>query len=125
MTAAFLVFVGGGLGSLARFAVGRWIGPVAAGAFPWATFVVNVSGSFLIGAIAGYAERRAVSDAARSFLAIGVLGGYTTYSSFNAETIALHEARGPAVAGAYVLATTAACLAAGFSGAWVARTSSG
>jgi len=116
-----LVFLGGGIGSLARYGVGRWIGPPALGSFPWATFAVNVVGSLLIGALVGLALQRGVSDATRAFLAFGVLGGFTTYSSFNAETLLLFEQRGALAAGGYVLATVGVCLVAGWCGGWLAR----
>lgn len=125
MSAALCVFVGGGLGSLARYGVGRWIGPAGSGAFPWPTFAVNVAGSFALGALTGWALQREVSDSARAFLAAGVLGGFTTYSSFNGETLALLEQRGALAAGGYVLATVATCLAAGLAGAAAARALAG
>ncbi len=125
MSTLLLVFLGGGIGSLARYGVGRWIGPPLAGSFPWATFAVNVVGSLVIGALIGFALQRGISDAMRAFLAVGVLGGFTTYSSFNAETLALFEERGPLAAGGYVLATLAVCLVAGGCGGWIARSSLG
>jgi CrcB protein len=125
VSAALLVFVGGGLGSLARYGVGRWLGPAQAGSFPWSTFAVNVAGSLLLGALAGWSVQREVGESARAFLAIGLLGGFTTYSSFNAETLALFGQRGVAAAGGYVLATVVACLAAGLAGAAAARALAG
>lgn len=121
MNAALLVFLGGGLGSLARFGVGRWIGPHTTDGFPWHTFAVNVLGSLMFGAWIGFAAQREASDATRSFLAIGLLGGFTTYSSFNQETLTLLEQRGAAAAGGYALAMFAACLAAGWCGGWCVR----
>lgn len=121
MSAALLVFLGGGLGSLARFGMGRLVGTPSTGGFPWATFAVNVIGSFALGVLVGYAAQRATSDWPRTFLGIGVLGGFTTYSTFNQESLALLEARGPLVAGGYVLATVTVCLAAGWCGGVIVR----
>jgi len=118
---ALLVFLGGGLGSLARYGIARWFGQHATGPIPWHTFAVNVVGSFLLGALVGYAASREVSESARAFLAVGILGGFTTYSSFNAETLSLFEQRGAVTAGGYVLATVALCLLAGWAGGWGAH----
>lgn len=119
MNAALLVFLGGGIGSVLRYGVGRWLGPHAAGAIPWSTFAVNVLGSLCLGALVAYAANRELPDPMRTFLAVGILGGFTTYSSFNAETLLLFGQRGAALAGAYVLGTVAVCLAAGWCGGWI------
>lgn len=116
-----LVFVGGGLGSMARYAIGRLLHPGSTAGFPWPTFAVNVIGSFALGVLVGFAAQREVSDTTRTFLAVGLLGGFTTYSTFNLDTLALYEQRGAAVAGGYVLATVAVCLAAGWCGGWMMR----
>ncbi|MBL8861249.1 MAG: fluoride efflux transporter CrcB [Planctomycetes bacterium] len=125
MNTALLVFLGGGLGSLARYGAGRLVwhlsGAPAAGGFPWGTFTVNVLGCLALGALAGYAEQRAISDPARAFLSVGLLGGFTTYATFNQETLALWESRGAGAAGGYVLAMVAVCLAAGWCGGAAAR----
>jgi len=90
-----LVGVGGALGSVARAGitdlVTRWIG----NGFPFGTLVVNVMGAILMGLLAGYGEtepgRLIFSPGARTFLMIGVLGGYTTFSSFSLQTFLLME----------------------------------
>ena len=84
------VGVGGFLGASARYLLGgavyRWL-PAT---FPWATFLINVTGCFGIGFLAVLAEERMVlGPDARLFLMVGVLGGYTTFSTFGYETIAL------------------------------------
>jgi CrcB protein len=85
-----LVALGGALGSVLRWAltgaVQRWTGS----AFPWGTFAVNAAGSLAIGLVAAVAlERALVSPAARLFSIVGVLGGFTTFSAFSYETLAL------------------------------------
>lgn len=106
---------------MARYGIARWIGQEPLGPIPWHTFAVNVVGSFLLGALVGYATEREVSDSARALLAVGILGGFTTYSSFNTETLALFEQRGAGIAAGYVLATVTVCLVAGAGGGWIAR----
>ena len=85
-----IVIVGGGAGSAARYLVGLCIFSYAGGAFPWGTLTVNVVGSFLIGLVATLAdEAGAIGPQARLFLIVGVLGGFTTFSSFSVETFRL------------------------------------
>lgn len=82
-----IVFTGGGIGAAVRFALGTWIGQRWGRSFPLGTFVINVSGSFLIGLLMTLlAERFTENPAWRLLLVVGVLGGYTTFSSFEYET---------------------------------------
>ncbi len=105
MNAFILVFLGAGLGGMARHAVNlgcaRWCGVE----FPWGTLAVNVAGSFLMGALVGWLAFRADqswSQHVRLFLATGVLGGFTTFSAFSLDAMLLWE-RGEALsAAAYV-----------------------
>lgn len=120
MTASLLVASGGAVGSWLRFCVGRaWalaIGPVRAGAFPWSTLTVNVAGSLAMGLLAGWLARAgSQGEATRLLLAVGVLGGFTTFSSFSLETIQLIQNGQPALALAYL----AVSLAAGLIGLWL------
>ena len=80
------VFIGGGIGSVLRYAVGLCIG---AAAFPWATLAVNVGGSFAIGLFGGWSERFGWSEAVRLALTVGLCGGFTTFSTFSKESLAL------------------------------------
>ncbi|HTR82451.1 MAG TPA: fluoride efflux transporter CrcB [Bacteroidota bacterium] len=85
-----LVFIGGGVGATARYwaagTVQKWVGS----GFPYGTFVVNVLGCFIIGFLmAAFEERFVVTPSLRIFLTIGILGGFTTFSSFSFETISL------------------------------------
>ncbi len=82
-----VVFLGGGLGAAVRFGLGAWIGQRWGRSFPLGTFIINVSGSFLIGLLMTMmAERFTENPAWRLLLVVGVLGGYTTFSSFEYET---------------------------------------
>src|SRR5687768_11120615 len=82
------IALGSALGGVAR----HWLTSVVAarmsGLFPWGTFIVNLSGSFLIGLIAAWPENQ-LPVAARPFLMIGVLGGFTTFSAFSLQTASL------------------------------------
>lgn len=97
LQSSLCVAVGGGLGAWLRFAAGRLvtsaIGPSAASAFPWATLLVNISGSFAMGLLVGWLARHADagSEAWRLLLGVGVLGGFTTFSAFSLEIVNLAE----------------------------------
>jgi CrcB protein len=87
-----LVFIGGGIGSLCRYLVSRWISGSIVSAFPYGTFIVNVTGCFLIGFFLFYfseARYGAASLPWRLLLVTGICGGYTTFSSFSSENILL------------------------------------
>lgn len=97
-----LVGVGGFAGSIARFVVARGIGALADTRFPLGTFIINVSGSFLLGVLGAIVAERIApnSEALRLALGVGFLGAYTTFSTFEFETHALFED------GSWLLATT-------------------
>lgn len=87
-----LVGLGGGVGSAARYAMTGWVQRTAGADWPWplGTFVVNASGSLLIGLLGGLALTRSVpSEGLRLLLVTGVLGGYTTFSAFSLENLLL------------------------------------
>ena len=91
-----LVAFGGALGAWLRYLVGlawlRGIGPVAAGAFPWATLSVNLVGSFAMGLLAGVLARHGQGgEEARLLVGVGVLGGFTTFSAFSLELVGLAQ----------------------------------
>jgi len=125
MRLALAVAAGGALGSWARWAVGGWAQRHAAAASGWVallpagTLVVNLLGCLAIGAVAGWFEERgAVDPALRIFLLIGVLGGFTTFSSFGYETLALARDGNWALAAGNVLAS----VAGGLGGVWLGLT---
>jgi CrcB protein len=85
-----LVFVGGGIGSVCRYAMATALQRNAPGPFPVGTFSVNLAGCFAIGLVGALGlERAALSPEARTFLMAGILGGFTTFSSFAWETLGL------------------------------------
>ena len=85
-----LVFLGGGLGATARYGLQGFVYNITGAGFPYGTLVVNVLGSFLIGLLMTvFEDRFMVNPSLRVFLTIGILGGFTTFSSFSFETMAL------------------------------------
>jgi CrcB protein len=82
-----IVGLGGFLGAVARYGVGHWVGQHLGRTFPWGTMAVNVSGTFLIGLVIGISAARHLENPLwRLFLAVGFLGAYTTFSTFEFET---------------------------------------
>jgi CrcB protein len=95
---------------------------VAPGTFPWATFLVNVTGSFVLGLfLAVVLERFPPSRSLRPFVATGFIGAYTTYSTFAVETVVLAKDGHSAVAAGYVAVSVVAGLTAAWAGIVAAR----
>jgi CrcB protein len=100
-----LVFVGGGLGAVLRFTVNAMFSRVGSG-FPLHTLVENVSGSVVMGLLAGYFAFRANAPQYLTlFLTTGVLGGYTTFSAFSLDAVLLYDRHQYGMAVLYVLAS--------------------
>jgi CrcB protein len=124
---AVAVFLGGGLGSVARylvtFAVAQRIGP----GFPWWTFAINISGSFAIGVVAELYLTRTfgMTTEVRTFFMVGVLGGYTTFSSFALETLGLAREGAPGLAVTYAAGSIVAGVVAALLGIALARALAG
>src|SRR5688500_2602942 len=114
MKAYLLIALGSGLGGMARHWLSTMITARSSSAFPWGTFVVNVLGSALIGLVLAAPESR-LSPATRQFLAVGILGGFTTFSAFSAQTLSLFQNGKAALGGAYALASVLICLV----GCWI------
>ena len=93
---------GGVLGVNARYWLATWMSTWAGDRFPWATFSINVTGSFAIGLIATLLARWLPAHPARLFFLVGFLGGYTTFSSFSFEALVLWERRQIGLALAYM-----------------------
>ena len=117
--AYLLAALGGALGALARWALTEVV--PSPGGWPWATLLVNLSGCFLLGALfAVVAARSPEPSWARPFLGVGVLGGYTTYSSFAVEVVNLVDDGAPVLAAGYVLVSVVGGVAAVALGALTA-----
>ena len=117
------VFLGGGLGSVARYLVGvgamRTFGP----GWPYGTLIVNVVGGLLMGVLVGVLAHRggADQDRWRVLIGVGVLGGFTTFSSFSLETALMIQRRDYGMAAGYVAASVVMAIGALFVGLLAAR----
>ena len=125
MLNALWIFVGGGLGTLARWWFSGVVANTLGHTFPWGTFLVNVTGCFAIGLFATVTgpEGRWLAPAAfREFFMLGVCGGYTTFSSFSLQTLNLLEEGELLYAAANVVFSVLSCLAAVWLGHLLAAT---
>jgi fluoride exporter len=112
-----IVAVGGAVGSVFRFLTGVIVTRLAGPAFPWGTLTVNVVGSFAIGFLTELVARKLnASMEMRLLIVVGFLGGFTTFSSFSLDTMALIERGATAAALSYVLASVVISLLATFGG---------
>jgi CrcB protein len=116
------ICLGGAVGTGARYLLSGWLADVWGPGFPIGTLAVNVVGSFLVGAIMQVALTTAlISPGLRLFLTTGVMGGFTTYSTFNYETLRLFEENAWRLGAANVAVTLVACLLAGGLGVLAGR----
>ena len=83
------VALGGAIGAAARYLISNWLASWLGPDFPWGTFFANVSGSFLIGIVLVLVQGGSLPAEVRLFVAVGILGGYTTFSSFSYESLQL------------------------------------
>lgn len=122
MARFLLICLGGAVGTGARYMVAVWMARMGSTAFPWGTLLVNVCGSFLLGLLMQLSlSTQVISADLRLILGTGILGGFTTYSAFNYETLALLRADAWGVALVNAAATLIGCLVAGALGIGVAR----
>ena len=116
------VGLGGFLGANARYALGLWAAARFGGGYPLATLLVNVTGSVAVGVVLVLLTERFVADPAwRLFLVVGFLGGYTTFSSYTFEALALAEQGRWLAAAGYVVASNGLGLAAVYLGVVLGR----
>lgn len=117
-----LVFIGGGLGSTLRHIINILSGRVLGTAFPYHTFIINITGSIVMGLIAGYlAFKGEAPQPWRLFLMTGVLGGYTTFSAFSLDAALLYERGAIGLAVFYVLGSVVFSIAGLFAGLALVR----
>ncbi len=116
----FWISLGGAAGTAARYLLSGWILRSAGPGFPWGTFAVNTIGSFLLGLLMALGST-SFSPTVRLALTVGVMGGFTTYSTFNYETLRSLEDGAWPLACANLGATVFGCLAAGLLGMLVGR----
>ena len=116
------IALGSALGGVGRYLIGGLVQRAAGSAFPTGTLAVNVSGSFLLGVFLRYGlETPTLTPEMRAFLTIGICGGYTTFSTFSYETMALVEDGQWGRAGLYAAASLGLSLLATFLGLMAAR----
>lgn len=124
MFSIFLIFLGGGIGAALRHGVSVGAAQAFGVTFPWGTLIVNVVGSFAIGALAAWLAFRSDaiwSQPLRLFVATGILGGFTTFSAFSLDFALLFERGEAGIGAAYALASVLLSLAAVFAGLFVIR----
>jgi len=121
LTRFLWVGLGGAIGASARYGLGGWLQSRFGASFPWETIVINLSGSFLIGVVLGLGSLFEDPTRARLFVGIGVLGGYTTYSTFAYEGVMLLSERRYLAALFYVQFTALGAVVAAWAGLVVAR----
>lgn len=124
MVNTLIVFLGAGIGGSFRHGLNVAVSRLIPGlGFPLATLIINVLGSFLMGVLAeGFALRGAAGHPARLFLTTGMLGGFTTFSTFSLDAITLYQRGETAMAAAYVLASVAMGLLGLVAGVVLVRT---
>jgi CrcB protein len=117
-----LICLGGAVGTAARYGLQTWAKDALGATFPWGTLAVNLIGSFFISVIMVVGtETQAMSVTTRMALVTGVMGGFTTYSSFNYETLSLFLDKEHKLAAINVIATLVGCAVAGALGFLVGK----
>jgi CrcB protein len=117
-----VVFLGGGVGAALRHGINLAVPRMLGTAFPYGTMLINVSGSFIMGLVAGYfAFKGDASQHWRLFLTTGILGGYTTFSAFSLDAAVLYERGEVGLAALYVLASVVLSIVGLFAGLALVR----
>lgn len=123
MRELMLVFIGGGLGSVARFSLGKWVNAFHNHHFPFGTLTVNIVACFALGLIIGVADhKQTISPDARIFWTIGFCGGFSTFSTFSSETLYLLQNGFNTSLLVYILISLLACVAATYGGLFLGET---
>ncbi len=121
MRSLLAVCVGGGIGSGIRFLLSAFIQRSFPGFSPWGTLTVNIAGSLLLGILAGLASRSILSAEWRMLLAVGLCGGFTTFSTFSLEVVELLRNSQYTIAFIYITTSILAGIGAVTVGLWIAR----
>jgi fluoride exporter len=117
-----LVFVGGGLGASLRHFINVTLARCMGTGFPWGTFIINITGSTVMGLIAGYlAFKGEASQPWRLFMMTGILGGYTTFSAYSLDAALLYERGELGFAALYVIGSVVLSIAGLFAGLALVR----
>lgn len=121
MTKLLLLLGGGALGTFFRYLISGLSHKYTDTVFPWGTLVVNVTGAFLIGLIWGAFEERGISPQIRTFIFVGFLGGFTTFSTFALETMNLFKEGAFKLGFVNILANNLLCIVLVFGGFFLAK----
>ncbi|HAC25881.1 MAG TPA: fluoride efflux transporter CrcB [Cytophagales bacterium] len=117
-----LIFIGGGLGSATRYLLSRWIQNLTVSPFPWGTLTVNIFACFLFGLFIGFADQRGwMATSYRYFWVVGFCGGFSTFSAFSGDMLALTEKSLLAQSVLYALVSVGTCLAAVVAGLFLSE----
>ncbi len=112
-----MVFLGGGVGSVVRFSLGRWINSLHNHHFPFGTLLANILACFVLGLIIGLADHRQIfSPNARLFWTVGFCGGFSTFSTFSQETLYLIQGGFSLSSLIYVIFSLLFCVGAVYAG---------
>lgn len=111
-----VISIGAVLDANARYLLGGWVLDRMGPEFPYGTLLINVSGSFVIGLVYALIKRHGAPDWVRPLVMVGFLGAYTTFSTFSLDTLALAERGAWLAAGAYIVGSVVASLAAVWAG---------
>jgi CrcB protein len=118
-----VVFVGAGVGGAIRHGMNIWVARLLGTHFPWHTFAINVTGSLVMGLVAGwFAMKGGMAGHSRLFLATGVLGGYTTFSAYSLDAVLLWERHEHLLAALYVGGSVVLSIVGLVVGLWAMRT---
>lgn len=120
MKSIVIIFVGGGLGSVIRYVLGKWINTW--NSFPLGTLVINIVACLFLGFVIGLADhKQIISPTARLFWVMGFCGGFSTFSTFSYETLQLIQNGLPGTMLIYIVLSLLLCLAATFGGLYVGQ----
>lgn len=122
MKAVFLVFLGGGIGSMLRYSIGKWIGTLHTHYFPFGTLAVNILACLALGLILGLADaRQFMSPSAKIFWIIGFCGGFSTFSTFSGETLSLIQSGFTGASLVYISLSLILCISATLLGLYLGQ----
>jgi CrcB protein len=123
MMGYLVVFLGAGVGGVLRHAMNIWVARVAGTHFPMHTFVINITGSMIMGMVTGwFIFKTDPGSHLRLFLATGILGGYTTFSTFSLDAVLLWQRHEHLLAAYYVGGSVVLSLLGLVAGLWIMRT---
>jgi len=120
--AAFLVFLGGGIGSMFRYSISKWIGTLHTHYFPFGTLVINILACLALGVILGLADaRQLMSPSSKIFWAVGFCGGFSTFSTFSGETLSLIQSGFTGSSIVYISSSLILCITATLLGLYLGQ----